>query len=86
MGRKNYYGSGAQWTGRLAMMMFSICGTLALWKINPRRWLNWYLHECANNGGKSPSNAALFLPWNLSENRLTELRNPIISQSLELHP
>jgi hypothetical protein len=40
LGRKNYYGSGAEWTGRLAMMMFSIWATLKLWNINPRQWLN----------------------------------------------
>ena len=39
VGRKNYYGSGAEWSGRLAMMMFSIFATLILWKINPRVWL-----------------------------------------------
>ena len=39
VGRKNYYGSGAEWSGRLAVMMFSIFATLALWKINPRKWL-----------------------------------------------
>ena len=40
VGRKNYYGSGSQWSGRLAMMMFSIFATLLLWKINPRTWLS----------------------------------------------
>ncbi len=34
VGRKNYYGSGAEWLGRLAMMLFSIFATLAIWKIN----------------------------------------------------
>lgn len=86
LGRKNYYGSGAQWAGSLAMMMFSIFATLALWKVNPRRWLSWYFRECANNGGKSPSNAASFLPWNLSEDRLSELRNPIEKTSPEYPP
>ena len=42
LGRKNDYGSGAEWSGRLAVMMFSIFATLALWKINPRTWLNRY--------------------------------------------
>ncbi|MEO8271865.1 MAG: IS66 family transposase, partial [Aureliella sp.] len=76
LGRKNYYGSGAQWAGRLAMMMFSIFATLALWKINPLQWLSWYFNECANHGGKVLKNADSFLPWNLSDDRLTELRNP----------
>jgi transposase len=47
LGRKNYYGSGAEWSGRLAMMMFSIMATLNLANINPRLWLTWYLQACA---------------------------------------
>ena len=76
VGRKNYYGSGAEWSGRLAVMMFSIFATLAKWKINPREWLNWYLEACAAEGGRPPDNPASFLPWNLSETRLAELQNP----------
>jgi transposase len=66
LGRKNYYGSGAEWSGRLAMMMFSILATLQLWNINPRLWLQAYLQACAEAGGKPPSNAESYLPWNLS--------------------
>ncbi len=76
IGRKNYYGSGAEWSGRLAVMMFSIFATLALWKINPRKWLTWYFEACAASGGKPPDNPASFLPWNLSETRLADLQNP----------
>lgn len=75
VGRKNYYGSGAEWSGRLAVMMFSICATLILWKINPRAWLNWYFAACATNGGQAADNPESFLPWNLSTTRLTQLRN-----------
>ncbi len=46
-GRKNYYGSGAEWSGRMAMMLFSLFATLALWKINPRNWLTCYFAACA---------------------------------------
>ena len=77
VGRKNYYGSGAQWAGRLAVMMFSIFATLTLWKINPHKWLSWYFETCAENGGKAPVDSAAFLPWNLSPDRLTDLRNPL---------
>jgi transposase len=35
LGRKNYYGSGAEWSGRLAAALFSLFGTLKLWQINP---------------------------------------------------
>jgi len=76
VGRKNYYGSGAKWSGRLAMMLFSIFATLALWKINPREWLAWYFQSCAELGGRAPENSESFLPWNLSEARLAELQNP----------
>ena len=37
--RKNYYGSGAEWSGRLAAMLFSLLATLAMWGINARLWL-----------------------------------------------
>jgi transposase len=66
LGRKNYYGSGALWSGRLATTLFSILATLELWKINPRRWLNWYLQSCAEAGGRIPNDIEAFLPWNLS--------------------
>jgi transposase len=74
LGRKNYFGSGSEWSGRLAMMQFSIFATLNLWKINPQKWLSWYFEACAQNGGKPPDNPAEFLPWNLSETRLAELQ------------
>ena len=83
LGRKNYYGSGAEWSGRLAVMMFSIFATLALWKINPRKWLRWYLDACAASGGKPPDDPASFLPWNLSETRLADLRSLTPSPSVD---
>jgi transposase len=67
VGRKNFYGSGALWSGRLAAVLFSILATLKLWQINPRRWLHWYLQSCAENGGKAPHDLEPFLPWNLSQ-------------------
>lgn len=73
VGRKNYYGSGAQWSGRLAAMMFSILATLRLWGLNPRLWLTWYLESCAAAGGKAPPDIEPFLPWNLSDERRAAL-------------
>ena len=67
VGRKNYYGSGAVWAGRLAAMMFSLLQTLCLWQLNPRSWLTAYLTACAQAGGTAPADAQRFLPWNLSE-------------------
>jgi transposase len=64
--RKNYYGSGALWSGRLAAMMFSLLQTLAVWNLCPLRWLTAYLTSCAEAGAKPPADAAAFLPWNLT--------------------
>ena len=47
VGRKNYYGSGAQWSGELSATLFSLFHTLERWRINPRTWLTEYLHACA---------------------------------------
>jgi len=73
--RKNFYGSGSQWSGHLAAALFSIFATLSMWKLNPRKWLTWYFEHCAASGGKVPENIQLFLPWNLSEEQKKELGN-----------
>ena len=72
-GRKNYYGSGAQWSGRLAATLFSIFATLRLWRINPRAWLTWYLQACAAADGQTPEDISRFLPWNLSDEHRDQL-------------
>jgi len=73
MGRKNYYGSGSLWSVCLTAAMFSIIATLNQWRLNPRRWLSWYLESCAAAGGRVPSDIAQFLPWNLTAERRAEL-------------
>jgi len=70
--RKNFYGSGSLWSGRLAAAMFSLFATLAHWKLNPRLWLTWYLEDCAA-GGKTPEDIQPFLPGNLSAERRAAL-------------
>jgi transposase len=75
LGRKNYYGSAALWSGRLAAMLFSVFATLRLNGLSPRLWLRNYLQACAANQGKAPTDIQPFLPWNLSpqqRQRLTE--------------
>ena len=62
LGRKNYYGSGAEWSGRLAALLFSILATLEMWGINARLWLTEYLQACAAAGGKAPAELNPFLP------------------------
>jgi transposase len=74
--RKNFYGSGSLWSGRLAATMFSLLATLAHWGLNPRRWLTWYLESCAAAGGRVPEDIQPFLPWNLSDERRLALGAP----------
>ena len=73
LGRKNYYGSGALWSGQLTAALFSLFASLTLAEINIRTWLAWYLRSCAENGGHAPSDIEPFLPWNLSDARRREL-------------
>jgi len=74
--RKNFYGSGSLWSGQLAAAAFSIFATLALWTLNPRKWLTWYFEHCAATGGKVPEDIERFLPWNLSQEKKKELEGP----------
>ncbi len=73
LGRKNYYGSGAQWSGKLAAGMFSILATLKKWKINGRKWLTAYLQACAEAGGQAPKEVERWLPWNLTKEQRQEM-------------
>jgi len=69
-GRKTFYGSGSLWSGQLAAMLFSLLQTLAIWKINPRLWLQAYLEACAAHQGLPPEDYQAFLPWNMSATKL----------------
>lgn len=71
--RKNYYGSGALWSGRLTAMLFSLFATLNLAKINIRVWLTWFLQSCAENGGQVLTDIDPFLPWNMSAEKCREM-------------
>ena len=79
VGRKNYYGSGALWSGKLAAMLFSLFATLKLHGINPRQWLTAYLEACAAAGGKVPENVMDFLPWNMSREVREAMRAPFLT-------
>lgn len=76
VGRKNYYGSGTIAGGHFTVTLFTIFQTLLRWKINPRTWLTDYLTACAEHGGKTPGNITLFLPWNMTAERLAYYRSP----------
>jgi len=73
LGRKNYYGSGAMWSGRLAAALFSLFATLNLSQINIRKWLTWFLQRCGENGGQAPVDIDAFLPWKMSEEKRREM-------------
>jgi transposase len=77
VGRKNYYGSGSVWSAHLAAMMFSVLQTVLLWGLNPHHWLSAFLQACAENGGKSPTDLSVFLPWQMTPERRTELSRPV---------
>jgi transposase len=64
--RKNFYGSGAAWSGELACASFTILATLRQQGICPRRYLQAYLEACARQGGRAPQNWQEFLPWKWS--------------------
>jgi transposase len=67
IGRKNFYGSGAQWAAHLAADVWTITATAARHGIEPLGLLTGYLQACAEHGGTVPAGAALdpFLPWTL---------------------
>jgi len=73
MGRKNYYGSGALWAGRLATMLFSLFATVQRCGLNPRLWLTSYLESCAAAGGKVPQDTSPFIPWQMTAERRQSL-------------
>jgi len=63
--RKNYYGSGSQWSVMLTAILFTIFQTLLKNQIDPQKWLFGYFQACAQNGGRAPEDLDEWLPWNL---------------------
>ena len=72
LGRKNYYGSGSEWSAEYTAMMFSIFQTIKKHRMNEKKWLLCYLTACAANKGKAPPDISRFLPWNMSEKKKEE--------------
>jgi transposase len=65
IGRKNYYGSHAQWAAHLAATVWTITATAERNQREPLTYLSQYLQACALTGGKPPEGDDLqrFLPW-----------------------
>jgi transposase len=76
VGRKNFYGSGAIWSGWLAAMLFSLFQTMGLWRLCPRRWLTAFLTACAEAGGQPPTNWQTFLPWRMTQEQYRAWADP----------
>jgi transposase len=74
VGRKNFYGSGSQWSGQLAASLLSVFGTVRLWGLNPRTWLRSYLQACAHEGGRPPADIDAFIPWRMTPQQLEAMR------------
>jgi transposase len=64
--RKNFYGSGSLWSGRMAAMLFSLFQTLQVWGMDTGKWLTAYLSACAKAGGQPPPDPHRYLPWNMT--------------------
>jgi transposase len=82
VGRKNFYGSGALWSGRLAAMLFSLFQTIQVWGMDVGKWLTAYLTACAQAGGKPPPDPQAYLPWNMSSEQRAGL-SPSLTQPLD---
>jgi transposase len=65
VGRKNYYGSHAEWSAHLAARVWTITATAERHSLEPLTYLTDYLTACAEAGGKplEGQNLDLFLPW-----------------------
>ena len=59
VGRKNYYGSHAEWSAHLAARVWTITATAERHHHEPLAYLTGYLSACADAGGKAPAGPAL---------------------------
>ncbi|HET8658854.1 MAG TPA: IS66 family transposase [Micromonosporaceae bacterium] len=65
VGRKNFYGSQADWAAHLAAGVWTITATAERNGREPLAYLTEYLNACATAGGNAPQDHDLdrFLPW-----------------------
>jgi len=69
LGRKNYYGSRAEWGSRFAAVCLTLIKTAQLNGLNPQEYLRYYLDGCGRAGGV-PEDLRPYLPWNLTPEAL----------------
>ena len=58
IGRKNFYGSGAEWAAHLAADVWTVTATAARHGIEPLGLLTGHLQACAEHGGSAPAEPA----------------------------
>ncbi len=81
--RKNFYGSGSLWSGRLAAMLFSLFQTVQLWDMDVAKWLTAYLSDCAKAGGRPPPEPQCYLPWNMTPQERERLRSSVAPKPVD---
>jgi transposase len=69
LGRKNYFGSFADWSSLFAAVCLTVLQTAILHGLNPVAYLRYYLDACAAAGGV-PEHLERFHPWNIPEDVL----------------
>lgn len=86
LGRKNYYGSGSEWSGQMTAHLLSILRTAQRNGVNPGHFMEVYLEACAKNGGKPPPDIDDFLPWNPSAEVREAIERKAQRQRAEVPP
>jgi transposase len=71
LGRKSYYGTHSEWSGRLLASSMSILQTAARHGLKAEAYLRYYLDACARSGGP-PKDLEDFLPWNIPDKIIRE--------------
>jgi transposase len=74
--RKSSYGSGTEWSGRMAAKVFSIMQTWRINGLDPQKMLRAYFDECSRTPGKAPSDISAYLPWTMSNEQKREAALP----------
>jgi len=72
LGRNNFYGSRAPWSGELAAMCMTIYMTAQLYNIDPQAYIEYYFNVCAKNESMPPDNLEPLLIWNLTDEIINE--------------
>lgn len=74
--RKNSFGSGTEWAGKLAAKLFSIFQTWLINGLDPQALLLDYFNECSKTPGRAPPRVDQFLPWKMSAERKRQFALP----------